>query len=165
MSRLLPPSAAPAAPSLRFVAQSFCGGLLAILACGGLTMASNYPWLMAPFGASCVLVFAAPDSPLAQPRHVIGGHLLAALTGLLLLALLGSSWWSAALAVALAIALMQLARCVHPPAGATPLVVLAGGAGWDFLLTPVLCGSVVIVACGWLIGRWRGQSPYPRYWW
>lgn len=161
----LPASRAPAAPDGRFVAASFAGAALAIGACGLLSQYSGSPWLMAPFGASCVLVFGLPDSPLAQPRHVLGGHLLAALSGLLWLWLAGPVWWSAALAVALALALMQLARAVHPPAGATPLVVLASGAGWHFLLTPVLSGALVIVALGWLLHRWRQPGSYPRYWW
>ncbi|MDC7705482.1 HPP family protein [Vogesella indigofera] len=161
----LPPSAAPLAPSFRFILLSFAGALLAIASAGLLSRYSGQSWLMAPFGASCVLVFGLPDSPLAQPRHVIGGHLLAAAAGLLLLAVAGPHWWSAALAVALAIALMQAARMVHPPAGATPLVVLSAQADWHFLLTPVLTGTALIVATGWLVNRWRQPGSYPRYWW
>jgi CBS-domain-containing membrane protein len=158
-------SHAPPSPSPRFIAQSFAGAALAIGGCGLLGQYSGSPWLMAPFGASCVLVFGLPDSPLAQPRHVLGGHLLAALCGLLLLAVAGSSWWSAALAVALALAAMQAARMVHPPAGATPLVVLASAADWHFLITPVLAGSSLIVLLGWLVNRQRQPGSYPRYWW
>lgn len=166
MKKRLPlTSAAPAAPSSRFIAQTFIGALLAIGSIGWLSQISATPWLMAPFGASCVLVFGVPDSPLAQPRNLVGGHLLATLAGLLVLGGFGYTWWSAALAVALAIVAMQAARMLHPPAGATPLVVLASGAGWDFLYSPVLGGSVLIVLIGWLINHWRQPGHYPRYWW
>jgi CBS-domain-containing membrane protein len=101
--------------------------------------------LMAPFGASCVIVFALPDSPLAKPRNVIGGHLISTLTGLTFLHVFGHHAWTMAAAVALSIFFMQLTKTIHPPAGADPLVVILAGAGWSFLLTPVLAGSLLLV--------------------
>lgn len=100
---------------------------------------------MASFGASCVLAFGVPDSPLAQPRSIIGGHVVSTLVGLLVLGTLGNSWWAGALAVGLALAVMQQTRTLHAPAGANPLVVLAASAPVSFLVTPVLTGAVVIV--------------------
>ncbi len=76
-------------------------------------------WIMAPFGATCVILFAAPQSPLAQPRNVIVGHLLTAGVGLAMLYGVGNESWMIALAVGLAIMLMQVCRAVHPPAGAS----------------------------------------------
>jgi CBS-domain-containing membrane protein len=73
--------------------------------------------VLGSFGASCVLLFGYPDNPFSQPRNVIGGHFLTSLTGLCFLSVLGASWWSMALALATAVALMQLTRTVHPPAG------------------------------------------------
>lgn len=101
--------------------------------------------LMAPFGASCVIVFALPDSPLAKPRNVIGGHLISTLTGLTFLHVFGHHGWTLAAAAALSIFFMQLTKTLHPPAGADPLVVILSGAGWSFLLTPVLAGSLLVV--------------------
>jgi len=155
----------PQAPAFNHAFFSALGALIAVSVVALLSKKTGVPFMMAPFGATCVLAFGVQDSPLAQPRHVVGGHLLAALSGLLWLWLAGPVWWSAALAVALALALMQLGRAVHPPAGATPLVVLASGANWHFLLTPVLSGALVIVALGWLLHRWRQPGSYPRYWW
>ncbi|MCZ8523515.1 HPP family protein [Paenibacillus caseinilyticus] len=135
--------------------------MLASLLLGGW---SGLPLLMAPFGASCVLAFALPESPLAQPRSIVGGHLLSTAIGLLLLQTAGAHPWTAALGVALAIFLMGLTRTLHPPAGADPLVVLLGGASWSFLWTPALLGAVWITAAAWAFHRASGRR-YPQRWW
>lgn len=166
MSRLarLATSAAPAAPSPAFVLTSMLGAIAAIAITGWLTQLSGYPWQMAPFGASCVLAFGLPDSPLAQPRSIVGGHLVASVVGLIVLNTLGDGWLAAGIAVGVALALMQLTRTVHAPAGADPLVVLASHAGADFLLTPVLAGSATIVLVALLANNLRQRGSYPRYW-
>ncbi|WP_065761404.1 HPP family protein [Pseudomonas defluvii] len=157
-------SSAPPAPSLHFSLLSFIGAVIAIGATGWLSHVSGAPWLMASFGASCVLAFGLPESPLAQPRSIIGGHLVSTLVGLLILHTLGSSWWAGALAVGLALVAMQHTRTLHAPAGGNPLVVLAAGAPFSFLLTPVLAGSIVIVAVAWCLNNARCRSSYPKYW-
>lgn len=157
-------SGAPAAPSLRFIFLSSLGAGLAIAATGWLSLISGTPWLMAPLGASCVLAFGVPDSPLAQPRAIIGGHLIATLIGLVTLQLLGDSWIALAFAVALALAAMQLTRTVHAPAGADPIVVILAHAPFSYLVSPVLAGSLVIVAFAWAINNIQRPGTYPRYW-
>lgn len=86
-------SSAPPAPSLPFTLVSLCGAGLAIAITAWLSQASGAVWLMAPFGASCVLAFGLPDSPLAQPRSIIGGHMVTTLVGLLVWYTLGHDWW------------------------------------------------------------------------
>jgi CBS-domain-containing membrane protein len=157
-------SEAPPAPPLRIIAFSFFGAVLAIGALAWLTLLSGIPWLIAPFGASCVLAFGVPDSPLAQPRNIICGHIVATLAGLVALQVLGDAWWVGAVAVGLALALMQITRTLHAPAGANPLLVLAAHAPLSFLFTPVLTGSIVIVAAAWLVNNARSKGSYPRYW-
>jgi len=117
--------------------------------------------LAASFGASCVLVFAIPQSPLARPKNVIGGHLISTFVGLVLLAILGTSPLTMALGVGLAIALMQATETLHPPAGGDPLIVLMAGAGWSFLVTPILIGTIAIVMIGWLYHRFVSKRDYP----
>lgn len=156
---------APPRPALRHVLWSWTGAAAAIAAIGALTTATATPWLMAPFGATAVLVFGLPDSPLAQPRNVIGGHLLTTLVGLAFLSALGPQWWSMGLAVATAVALMQLSRTTHPPAGANPLLVMLTGAPWSFLASPVLIGSVAIVLVALLCNNLSPERRYPSYWW
>lgn len=121
--------------------------------------------LMAPFGASCVLLFCAPDNPLSQPRAVVGGHLLSTATGLAVMALLGPGPLSIALATGLAIAVMMATRTVHAPAGADPALVMLTGQSWGFLLTPVLPGTLLLVLAAVLWHRLTRRASYPSYWW
>lgn len=156
--------APPPRPTLRHAAVSWCGAALAIGVVALLGELTGVKWLMAPFGASAVIVFGLPDSPLAQPRAVIGGHVLSALVGLVCLSLLPVAWWSLALAVASSVVLMQLSRTTHPPAGANPLVVMLGGADWWFLGTPVLAGALAIVAVALACNNLAPGRKYPLYW-
>lgn len=134
------------------------GGALAI----GLLAVANEAHvallLIPPFGASCVLVFGVAASPFARPRNVIGGHLISAAMGLMAVAIFGPGALGIAAGVGLAIASMMLTDTVHPPAGANPIVVAFAGAGWTFLLTPVLAGAVTIVAIGWAYNELRGRA-------
>ncbi|MDE9587997.1 HPP family protein [Xenorhabdus bovienii] len=150
MSKLRGGGGLPPKPDLVQLTKGLSGGFLGILLLSYLSQTTEYPWLMAPFGATCAILFAAPTSPLAQPRNVIGGHLLTTAVGLVALYTLGNSMIVMSLAVGIAIMLMQLFRVVHPPAGANPLVVLLAGqeaVGFDFLLTPVLTGSLALGSC------------------
>lgn len=115
-----------------------------------LTDLTTLPLLAAVFGASCVLVFTLPDSPLSAPANVIGGHLICAATGLVTAVLLPAHWSSMAIAVGMATTLMAALRMTHPPAGGHPIVILTSSAGWEYLLAPVLLGATVVVCCAWL---------------
>lgn len=136
------------------------GAALGLLLTGGLSWwawGADSVWLGAPMGASAVLLFAVPSSPLAQPWPVVVGNLMAALVGVFIFRTLGASPLSAALAGGLALALMFPLRCVHPPAGAVAITAVVGGAtvhnlGYGFALTPIAVNSVVLVACALL---WR----------
>ncbi len=102
-------------------------------------------WLVAPFGATAVILFALPESPLGKAKNVIAGHFLAALIGLIFVHVFGLSVWSLAVAVGLSIGLMVLLNITHPPAGATTLLIMLTAPDWWFLLNPVLTASVLMV--------------------
>ena len=156
---------APARPSPTQIFIGLIGGIVGIGAIAYLTQLAGVPLLMAPFGATCVLLFAAPGAPLAQPRNVIGGHLIATLVGLAVMNIAGSGPWQMAAGVGLAIALMQVFRAIHPPAGANPIVILSAGIqDWGFVLTPVLAGSVILVLIALLINNTGQQKTWPSYW-
>lgn len=144
----------------------FLGGFSVIFILLLLTSVTKALWIMAPFGASCVLAFGVWDSPLSQPRNIIGGHLIATSVGLLCKSLLGQSLVVTAFAVGLSIALMMLTKTTHPPAGADPLVVLLSSnvMGWSFLFMPVLLGSVVIVLFALIINNLFKKRKYPKFW-
>ncbi len=137
------------------------GGALAIGILASLAEGLGQMLLIAPFGASSVLLFCLPESPLAQPRNVIGGHLVSAFVGLAALALIGPGPLGYALGVGCAIALMRLTETLHPPAGADPLVILFGGAGWSFLAVPVLSGAIALVLIAWIYHRLVTGKRYP----
>jgi CBS-domain-containing membrane protein len=157
-------AACPPRPNHNHILYSWFGGFLGIALVGYLTYEFKSPLIMAPFGATCVLAFGVPDSPLAQPRNIIGGHFISTLVGLVLLGLLGNAWWVLAVSVATAIGLMQLTRTVHPPAGADPLVVITTAASWRFLFLPVLAGSILLVLCALLVNNAHRRRNYPNYW-
>lgn len=122
--------------------------------------------LAAPMGASAVLLFAVPASPLAQPWPIVGGNTLSALVGVAVFHLVREPMLAAGLAVALAIAAMSLARCLHPPGGAVALTAVIGGPmvaahGYMFALAPIALDCVVLLAVGWLFHRVSGHS-YPH---
>ncbi len=104
--------------------------------------------LMAPFGATTVLVFGVPDSPLAQPKNVIAGHMITAFIGVVFAQFVGVTPWSLALATGLAVSVMLLTKTTHPPAGANPILIMLTAQTWSFLVTPVLIGAVTIVLVG-----------------
>lgn len=136
------------------------GGLLAISLVGLMSVLLHQPLLMAPFGATCVLLFSVPGSPLSQPANVIGGHLVSTAVGLALHMLLPGDWLAQALAVGLAISVMSALRVTHPPAGADPLLVFATAPGPDFLVLPVFAGACALVAVATLFHRASGTQ-YP----
>lgn len=137
------------------------GGFLVIVLLAALTKASGTLFLIAPFGASSVLVFGLPQSPLAQPRNVIGGHLVSTAVGLAVFTLLGATPLAFGLGVGIAIAAMLLSGTTHPPAGADPIVAILAGASWPFLFVPVLAGAVTIVAIGTVFHRYGTGNRYP----
>jgi len=95
-----------------------------------------------------VLVFGLPNSPLAQPKNVIFGHMITALIGLICLHMLGVTPVTLALATGVAVACMMLTDTTHPPAGANPLLIMLTHQDWSFLITPVFIGAVLIVIVG-----------------
>ncbi len=141
--------------------------LAAIAVIGGLsylTHALEVMLLLGTFGASALLVFAYPDSPFCQPRNVILGHLIGAITGLVFLQFCPVSWWCDALAVGTAIGLMKLTRTVHPPACSNPLIIFALKPSWTFLLFPTLAGATLIIIVALFYHNLRREARWPKYW-
>ena len=135
---------------IRFIgaAAAGIGGGLAIAMLSLLGDLLAIPLLLAPFGASCVLVFGVPNSPFVKVRNIVGGYLISAAMGLIATALLGPGPAGAAIGVALAIPAMMLSETIHPPAGAVPIIVALTGPGPSFLLAPVGAGALLLVLMG-----------------
>jgi CBS-domain-containing membrane protein len=116
------------------------------------------------FGASAVLIYAAIDSPLAQPRNLIGGHLISAIIAVLIYQLMGRSDFTLALAVSLAIVAMLATNTLHPPGGATALIAVDSQQGFMFVLTPVLAGVLIMLLVAIVVNNLSSERSYPKRW-
>jgi CBS-domain-containing membrane protein len=145
-------------------AVAAAGAALAIGGMEWLSLTSHYPLVMVPFATSIVLVIGSPDAEPAQPRALIGGHVVATLAGLLVLQLTGPHAWAAAAAVGLAVLAMYLTGTFHPPAGINPLLVVSNNLPWTFLLAPVLAGALLLAAFALAWHRGIRRRPWPMRW-
>ena len=110
-------------------------------------------WLIPPFGASMVLVMAVHESPLAKPTNILLGHILSALSGVIILYVIGDHFLALGLSVGLAIFVMIITNTIHPPAGANPIIVILTGQGILFVLFPVAIGALMLVIFAYLYNK------------
>lgn len=164
-SRWRAPMYGPRPPiSKKYALWSFLSGTFGILAIVWVTDFVGYPLLIGSFGASAVLLFAATESPLSQPRNLIGGHVVSAVVAVGVVALLGSNPISIALGVGLAMSAMNLTRTTHPPGGATALIGVQAAAGPTFVLVPVLAGALILLAVALFTNNVVYHRKYPQHW-
>lgn len=127
----------------------------------------DFVFLIGSFGASCVLVYGVIQSPLAQPRNLIGGHVISAITGVTAAKLLPDMiWLASSVAVASAIVLMQISKTLHPPGGATALIAVTGSPavlklGYWYVLSPVLSGAVILLIVALVFNNMTSSRQYP----
>src|SRR2546421_2837234 len=140
------------------------GAAIAIGAMEWFSIAGHYPLAIIPFATSIVLVTGSPDAEPAQPRALIGGHVVSTLAGLALLKLTGPGAWAAAAGVGLAVLAMYLTGTFHPPAGINPLLVISNNLPWSFLLAPVLCGALLLTGFALVWHRWVRREDWPQRW-
>lgn len=149
-----------------FVGSFFGIGIIAYLESQQLPH-SDLVFLIGSFGASSVLVYGVIQSPLAQPRNLIGGHLVSAIVGVTVQMLAPPVLWIAApLAVSLSIVLMQVTKTLHPPGGATALIAVTGSEqlkalGYWYVLTPVLSGTLILFAIAMIFNNITINRHYP----
>jgi CBS-domain-containing membrane protein len=153
---------------------SWMGSALGIGICGYLSSKYFEPrdltLLIGSFGASAVLVYGAIKSPLAQPRNLIGGHVVSGITGVACYYLFGNTvWLAAAMAVSLAIVVMLATKTLHPPGGATALIAVIGGTkihnlGFLYALIPAGTGAVILLVIALLVNNLAKSRKYPEYW-
>ena len=128
---------------------------------------SDLSLIIGSFGASAVLIYGAVNSPLAQPRNLIGGHILSAIIGVISFNLLGNNiWLASAFAVSTAILVMQLTLTLHPPGGATALIAVIGSPevhdlGFIYVLIPVSSGAFIMLIIAFLINNIPKHREYP----
>ena len=114
------------------------------------------------FGSSMVLFFGFPESPFAQPKNVFFGHLVTALVGVIFVSLVPLPIYiNIAIAVGFGIFLMILLNIVHPPAGGNPIMVIIGSVSYDYLLSPIIFGCIIIIGLAILINKFLLKKNYP----
>lgn len=147
---------------LRVTAGAFVGILVTAVLCHMMGMSAQATWIVAPMGASAVLVFGVPNSPLAQPWAVLAGNTFSAVIGIACARWIGHVDFAAGAAVGLAIAAMFALRCLHPPGGASALLmVMAGVTDFHVALAPVFVNSLLLVAAGLAWNNATGRR-YPH---
>ena len=147
--------------------KSVLAGIFSIFTIGILTLLTYKTefgiFLIASFGSSMVLLYGYPESPFAQPKNVFFGHLVTAFTGLIVLHFIPLPiYLTIPLAVGLGVGLMILLNITHPPAGGNPIIVIIGGVSYEYLFSPVISGSIIIIVFAIIINRFILKKPYPN---
>tara|TARA_B100001121_G_scaffold304037_1_gene318936 strand:+ start:1779 stop:2243 length:465 start_codon:yes stop_codon:yes gene_type:complete len=148
------------------IKQSIIAGIFSIITIGVLTFLTYKTefgiFLLASFGSSMVLLYGYPESPFAKPKNVFFGHLITAIVGLFFLNFVSLPLYVIIpLAVGFGVSLMILFNVTHPPAGGNPIIVIIGSVSIDYLLSPVITGSIIIVIFALVINRFILKKPYP----
>ena len=147
--------------------QSTLAGLFSIITIGILTFLTYKTelgvFLLASFGSSMVLLYGYSESPFAQPKNVFFGHLITSLVGLFFLNFIPLQIYIVIpMAVGFGVALMILFNVTHPPAGGNPIIVIMGSVSFDYLFSPVITGSIIIIIFAIIINRFILKKSYPK---
>ena len=147
--------------------QSFIAGLFSTITIGILTLLTYKTefgiFLIASFGSSMVLLYGYPESPFAQPKNVFFGHLVTATVGMFFLYLIPLPLFIIIpLAVGFGVGLMILLNVTHPPAGGNPIIVIMGSVSLDYLLSPIISGSIIILVFAIIINKFILKKSYPK---
>ena len=147
--------------------KSTLAGLFSTLTIGVLTYLTYKTtfglFLIASFGSSMVLLYGYPESPFAQPKNIFFGHLLTALVGVIILNFVPMPIFiTIPIAVGLGVGLMILFKVTHPPAGGNPIIVIIGSVSLDFLINPIITGSIIVLVFGIVINRFILKKKYPK---
>jgi CBS-domain-containing membrane protein len=121
-------------------------------------------WLVFSFGSSALIVFVFHESEFAQPKNIFFGHLISIIIGILINKLMGISFISLGLSVGICVSVMLYLKIVHPPAAANPLIALFADVSFDFILFPIITGSIMLIVVSFFINRFILRREYPKKW-
>ena len=146
--------------------QSLLAGLFSIITIGALTLLTYKTelgvFLIASFGSSMVLLYGYPENPFAQPKNIFFGHLLTSVVGIVFLFFTAvPTFIIIPLAVGLGVSLMMLFKVSHPPAGGNPIIIIVGSVSIDYLVSPIIIGSIIIIVFGIVLNRLILKKKYP----
>ena len=146
--------------------QSLLAGLFSAITIGALTLLTYKTelgvFLIASFGSSMVLLYGYPENPFAQPKNIFFGHLLTSVVGIVFLFFTAvPTFIIIPLAVGLGVSLMMLFKVSHPPAGGNPIIIIIGSVSIDYLISPIIIGSIIIIVFGIVLNRLILKKKYP----
>ena len=149
------------------IIKSSLAGLFSIITIGALTFLTYKTtfglFLVASFGSTMVLLYGYPESPFAHPKNIFFGHLVTAFIGILVLNFISLPLFIIIpIAVGLGVCFMILLNVTHPPAGGNPIIVIIGSVSYDYLLNPIILGSIIVIAFGIIINRFILNKKYPK---
>ena len=150
----------------KLIKQSIFATIFSVITIGVLTMLTYKTeygvFLIASFGSTMVLLYGYPESPFAQPKNIFFGHLLTAIVGVFFLNLIPLPLYILIpISVGVGVGLMILLNVTHPPAGGNPIIVIMGSVSLDYIISPVITGSVIIIFFGVVLNRLILKKKYP----
>ena len=151
----------------KILSQSITSAIFSIITIGVLTLLTYKTelgvFIIASFGSSMVLLYGYPESPFAQPKNIFFGHLLTSLVGIVILNLFPFPLYiTIPLAVGIGVGLMILFDVTHPPAGGNPIIVLMGSVSLDYIINPIITGTLIILAFGIILNKFIMNKKYPK---
>ena len=144
--------------------NGFSAGLVISLLALLTFEASFGVWLVFSFASTALILFVFHESEFAQPKNIFFGHLISIIIGILINELMGISFVSLGLSVGISVSVMMYLRIVHPPAAANPLIALYADVSYDFILFPIITGSIMLILISFLINRFVLGREYPKKW-
>ena len=147
--------------------KAFIAGIFSIITIGCLTILTYKTefglFLVASFGSTMVLLFGYPESPFAQPKNIFFGHLLTSLVGIIFVNLIPLPIFiTIPLAVGIGIFLMIIFGVTHPPAGGNPIIVIIGSASFNYIINPIIIGTVIVLIFGIILNKLILNKEYPK---
>ena len=151
----------------KLIIQSTLAGIFSIITIGVLTVLTYKTtygiFLIASFGSTMVLLYGYPESPFAQPKNIFFGHLLTSLVGIMISNFVPLPIFiTIPIAVGLGVGLMILFNVTHPPAGGNPIIVIIGSVSLDYLINPIITGSIIVLIFGIVINKFVLKKNYPK---
>ena len=148
------------------IIKALIAGFFSAITIGTLTLLSYKTefgiFLIASFGSTMVLLYGYPESPFAQPKNIFFGHLITSLTGLFVLYFIHLPLYiNLPIAVGAGVALMILLNITHPPAGGNPIIVIMGSVSWEYLINPIISGTIIVLIFGVVLNRFILKKKYP----
>ena len=152
---------------MSILSQSITSAIFSIITIGVLTLLTYKTelgvFIIASFGSSMVLLYGYPESPFAQPKNIFFGHLLTSLVGIVILNLFPFPLYiTIPLAVGIGVGLTILFNVTHPPAGGNPIIVLMGSVSLDYIINPIITGTLIILAFGIILNKFIMNKKYPK---